>query len=313
MLNRILQQANTVAIGGHIRPDGDCIGSCTGLYLYIKKVYPKIKVDLFLEPIQECFSMLDVVKEVKNEVSTDKEYDLFIALDCAAKNRLGFSEVLFDKAKTTFCIDHHISNSGFGDDNYIVPEASSTAELIYRLIHKESMTLEIAESLYLGIVHDTGVFQYSCTAPETMEAAADLMRKGVRASELIDRTYYEKTYAQNRILGKALLYSSLLLDGKCIASYVTQKVMEEYNVKPSDMEGIVSQLRNTQGVEVAIFLYETAPSEYKISLRASGHVDVSKVAQCFGGGGHVKAAGANEKGKPQDIINELVAEIGKQL
>lgn len=313
MLNQVLQQANTVAISGHIRPDGDCIGSCTGLYLYIKKAYPEINVDVFLEPIPECFSMLDVVKEVQNEVCVDKQYDLFIALDCAAKNRLGFSEVLFDKAKTTFCIDHHVSNSGFGDDNYIVPEASSTAELIYRLIDKEAINQEIAESLYLGIVHDTGVFQYSCTAPETMEAAATLMRKGVRASELIDKTYYEKTYAQNRILGKALLDSSLLLDGKCIASYITKEIMEEYHVKPSDMEGIVSQLRNTQGVEVAIFLYETAPNEYKISLRASGDVDVSKVAQCFGGGGHVKAAGANGKGNPQDMIDELAAEIGKQL
>lgn len=313
MLNRVLQQVNTVAISGHIRPDGDCIGSCTGLYLYIKNKYPHIKVDLYLEPVPECFFMLDVVKEIQNEVSDEKEYDLFIALDSAMKNRLGFSEVLFDKAKDTLCIDHHISNPGFGRQNHIVPDASSTAELVYRLIDKDAITYEIAESLYLGIVHDTGVFQYSSTSPETMEAAANLMRKGVRASELIDKTYYEKTYAQNLVLGKALQDSILLLEGKCIASYITKDVMDEYGVKPSDMEGIVSQLRNTQGVEVAIFMYELATDEYKISLRASGDVNVSKVAECFDGGGHVKAAGASGKGKPMDIINALATEIGKQL
>lgn len=313
MLNRALQQVNTVAIGGHIRPDGDCIGSCTGLYLYIKKQYPHIEVDLYLEPVPECFFMLDVVKEIQNEISEQKEYDLFISLDSAMKNRLGFSEVLFDRAKDTLCIDHHISNPGYAKQNYIVPEASSTAELIYRLIDKDAITCEIAESLYLGIVHDTGVFQYSSTAPETMEAAANLMRKGVRASELIDKTYYEKTYAQNLVLGQALQDSVLLLDGKCIASYITRDVMEEYGVKPSDMEGIVSQLRNTQGVEAAIFLYELAEDEYKISLRASGDVNVSKVAECFGGGGHVKAAGASGTGKAMDIINALAAEIRKQL
>lgn len=313
MLNQVLQQAHTVAISGHIRPDGDCIGSCTGLYLYIKKKYPNIQVDVYLEPIPECFSMLEVVKEVQNEVCTDKEYDLFIALDSALKNRLGFSEVLFDQAKDTFCIDHHISNPGFARQNYIVPEASSTAELVYRLIDKDAIDFSIAESLYLGIVHDTGVFQYSSTSPETMEAAANLMRKGVRASELIDKTYYEKTYAQNLIMGKALQDSILMLEGKCIASYITQDVMKKYHVKPSDMEGIVSQLRNTQGVEVAIFMYELAPDEYKISLRASGDVNVSKVAECFGGGGHVKAAGAGGKGKPQEIIDALVMEIRKQL
>lgn len=313
MLNHVLQQVNAVAIGGHIRPDGDCIGSCTGLYLYIKKQYPHIQVDLYLEPAPECFFMLDVVKEIQNEICEQKEYDLFISLDSAMKNRLGFSEVLFDRAKDTLCIDHHISNPGYARQNYIVPEASSTAELIYRLIDKDAITYEIAESLYLGIVHDTGVFQYSSTAPETMEAAANLMRKGVRASELIDKTYYEKTYAQNLILGKALQDSALLLDGKCIASYITKDVMDEYGVKPSDMEGIVSQLRNTQGVEVAIFMYELATDEYKISLRASGDVNVSKVAECFGGGGHVKAAGASGKGKPVDIINALATEIRKQL
>lgn len=313
MLNRALSQTNTVAIGGHVRPDGDCVGSCMGLYQYIRKCYPNIQVDVYLEEIPDSFVMLEVVKEIQHEVKEEKNYDLFIALDCADKSRLGFSEMLFDKAKAKLCIDHHISNPGFGDDNYIVAEASSTAELVYRLVDKDEINTEIAECLYLGIVHDTGVFQYSCTAPETMEAAANLMRKNIRANEIIDKTYYEKTYAQNRVLGHALLNSFLTLEGKCIVSYVTKEVMDEFHVKQKDLEGIVSQLRVTQGVEVAIFFYETGVDEYKVSLRASGDVDVSKVAQSFGGGGHVKAAGVTMKGDVQDIIDKLTEQIGKQL
>ena len=313
MLNRALSQESTVAISGHVRPDGDCVGSCMGLYQYIKKCYPNIQVDVYLEEIPDSFEMFDVVKEILHEANEEKVYDLFIALDCADKSRLGFSELLFDKAKATICVDHHISNHGFADENYIVAEASSTAELVYRLIDVTEINTEIAELLYLGIVHDTGVFQYSSTAPETMEAAANLMRKNIRASEIIDKTYYEKTYPQNRVLGYALLNSYLVLDNRCVVSYVTKEVMDEFQVKQKDLEGIVSQLRVTQGVEVAIFFYQIGENEYKVSLRASGNVDVSKVAQFFGGGGHVKAAGLTMKGNAQDIVDKLTQQIGKQL
>lgn len=313
MLNRALREAKTVAIGGHIRPDGDCVGSCMGLYQYIRNCYPEIEVDVYLEEIPDSFKMFEITENILHEVQEQKTYDLFIALDCGDAGRLGFSGCLFECAKATVCVDHHISNVAFADENYIVPEASSTAELVYRLLDNEHITTEIAECLYLGIVHDTGVFQYSCTSPETMEAAADLMRKNIRASEIIDKTFYEKTYAQNQILGRALLESFLLMDGKCIASWITKEMMEFHGVKPKDLEGIVSQMRVTKGVEVAILLYETASCEFKVSLRATGDVDVSKVASYFGGGGHKKAAGVTMKGTVHDIINNLTEQIHVQM
>ena len=314
MLNHALEQVKTVAIGGHVRPDGDCVGSCMGLYQYIKTWYPEIEADVYLEDIPESFKRLIVVSDqIKGEVAEAKEYDLFIALDCGDAARLGFSAVLFENAKHTICVDHHVSNMAFADENHIVPEASSTSELIYHLLPYEKITKEIAECLYLGIVHDTGVFQYSSTAPETMEAAANLMRKGIRANEIIDKTFYEKTYAQNQILGRALLESILFMDGKCIFTCLTKKIMDFHGVKTKDLEGIVSQLRVTEGVEVAIFLYQTDEQEYKVSLRASGDVDVSKVAQKFGGGGHKKAAGVTMKGTAHEIINSLSEQISAQL
>lgn len=307
-------QVNTVAIGGHVRPDGDCVGSTLGLYQYIKNCFPNIQVDVYLEDIPESFKpMFPVSEEILHEVDKEKVYDLFIALDCGDAGRLGFSAPLFENAKATMCVDHHVSNVSFADDNYIVPDASSTSELVYNLLDKEKITTEIAECLYLGIVHDTGVFQYSCTSPETMEVAANLMRKGIRSNEIIDKTFYEKTYAQNQILGRALLESFLFMNGKCIVSYITKRIMDFHGVTPKDLEGIVSQLRVTKDVEVAVLLYETAPQEFKVSLRATGDVDVSKVAGFFGGGGHKKAAGVTMKGTVHDIINNLSEQIDIQL
>ncbi len=314
MLNRILTQVKTVAIGGHVRPDVDCVGSCMGLYQYIKKNYPEIEADVYLEEIPESFPDIiadtSVIKHVVEEVKT---YDLFISLDCADMERLSFSKVLYQNAKKTFCVDHHISNMAFAEENFIIPDASSTAELVYRLMDREKITTEVAKCLYMGIVHDTGVFQYACTTPETMEIAADLMRKNICADEIIHKTYYEKTYAQNQILGRALLESFLLMDGKCIVSYITKKVMDLHGVTPNDLEGIVSQLRVTKGVEAAIFLYETSEQEYKVSMRSIGNVDVSKVAVTFGGGGHKRAAGVTMKGSAHDIINDLSEQLCLQM
>lgn len=313
MLNNALKQVQTVAVGGHIRPDGDCVGSCMGLYLYIKNNYPEITLDIYLEEIPDSFCFIEATKDICHEAEETQVYDLFIALDCSDASRLGFSNVLFQNAKSTFCIDHHVSNVAFADNNYIDPDASSTAELVYRMLEKDQITTEIAECLYLGIVHDTGVFQYSCTSPETMEAAADLMRRNIRASYIIDKTFYEKTYAQNLILGQALLDSKLLLDGKCVASYLNKDTIDFYGLTFKELDGIICQLRITKDVEVAMFLYELGPNEYKVSLRANGDVDVSKIAQYFGGGGHVKAAGFSMFGTPKENIEKIVTQIELQL
>ena len=139
------------------------------------------------------------------------------------------------------------------------------------------------------------------------------MAKGIDFSHIIEETFYRKTYVQNQVLGRALMESILLLDGKIIVGRIRQKDMEFYGVGPSDLDGIVSQLRVTAGVEVAIFLYETGTQEYKASLRSNGPVDVSAVCSYFGGGGHVKAAGCTMHGSIYDVVNNLTLHIEKQL
>lgn len=313
MLKGLVAEGKKIAIGGHVRPDGDCVGSTMGLFQYLLEQYPEKEVDVYLEEIPESFGFLSATQRIRHEITEETVYDLFFCLDCGSLDRLGFSAPLFEQAKQTICIDHHISNTAFADVNYVVADASSTSELVYQLLEEESVSLLTAEALYMGIVHDTGVFQYSCTSPKTLRIAASLLEKGVDGPRIIQDTFYEKSYAQNQILGRALLESILFMDGRCIASYVTQEEMEFYGVTPKDLDGIVSQLRVTKGIEVAVFLYELESHVYKVSLRSKNETDVSKVAQYFGGGGHKKAAGVTMKGTPHDVLNNLAKQLEIQL
>ena len=310
-----VKNAKTIGISGHIRPDGDCIGSCMGLYLYLKKACPDAQVQVMLEKPADIFSCISCIEEINSDFKPiTEEFDVYIALD-SEKSRIGEAEKFFDRAGKRINIDHHISNAnGSGDVNYVVPSASSASELVYDVIEdKNGLDADIAKALYIGIIHDTGVFQYSNTSPKTLRIAAELVAYGFDFSEIIDKTFYEKTYVQNQILGRALLESILFMDGKCIVSMIDKKTMAFYNADSHDLEGIVSQLRSTRGVECAIFMYQTDTLEYKVSLRSNGGVDVAKVASFFGGGGHVRAAGVTMRGTFHDIVNNLSAQIEKQL
>ena len=172
--------------------------------------------------------------------------------------------------------------------------------------------MEIAKALYIGIIHDTGVLQYSNTAPATLAVVSKLITFGFNFPEIIESTFYEKTFVQNQILGRALLESILFMDGKCIVATISKKMMDFYGVTGKDLDGIINQMRNTRGVEVAIFLYELDNLEYKVSMRSGGQIDVAKIAQFFGGGGHVRAAGFSAKGTVHDVINNISAQIEQQ-
>ena len=313
ILEEKLLSAKKVAITGHVNPDGDCIGSVLAIYNYISTVYPEIKLSAYLEEFSDKFMFLKNSENIKQSVEEDIEFDLLICVDSADIQRLGFSEVLLQKSKESINIDHHVTNTKFTDETCLEADASSTAEVIYTLLNKEKIDKAVAECLYTGIVHDTGVFRYSCTSPETMRIAADLMEKGIDYTTIVDESFYEKSYLQNQILGRTLLESILILDGKCIFSYVNRKMMNFYEVTKKDLDGIIEQLRQTRGVEVAIFLYEVETQKYKVSLRSKTKVDVSKIAAFFGGGGHVRAAGCTMDGTVHDIVNNISMHIERAL
>lgn len=312
-LDELLTDVESAAIAGHIKPDGDCTGSTLALYNYIKNNYPGIRVTLYLEPIPNLFKFLQCSEEIVSDFSENVTYDLFFSLDCGDGGRLGDAIRYFDTAKKTVCIDHHISNKSFADLNDIQPEASSTSELVFELLDEKKITKEIAECLYVGIIHDTGVFQYSCTSSKTMNIAGKLMDKGIDYPDIVDKTFFEKTFEQNRILGTALLKANRYFDDRCIACIITAQDMADCHALPKHLEGIVAQLRSTKGVDVAVLIYENADGTFKVSMRTNGAVDVAQICVKHGGGGHVRAAGATMTGDPEMILRMLLEDIKEQL
>lgn len=305
--------ANNIAISAHIRPDGDAIGSCMGLALYLRKRMPDANVDVYLDNAQDVFDCIKDIDKVLHKPRTDVIYDVFICVDCEP-GRMSFGHDLYKSAKKRINIDHHITNvPGGGDVNYVFPESGSAAELVYEVIDHDYLDLDIALPIYIGIIHDTGVLQYSNVRPQTLITVSELIQYGIDFPNIIEKTFYEKTYIQDQILGRALLESILFMDGRCVVSVIDKKTMDFYGATSMDLEGIVNKLKQIRDVDCAIFMFELGPQEYKVSLRTTEAVDASKVCAYFGGGGHDRAAGVTMNGTYHDVINNLSSEIAKQL
>lgn len=315
-MNQYLQaiaEAQTIVILGHVRPDGDCVGSCTGMYNYIIDNYPGKQVDIYLGAFDDKFLFLRGADTICHEVRPDRSYDLCLALDCASTDRFGEFSVYYETAKKKVAIDHHASNPGYGDICLVRPEASAACEAIYGILERDKISQYCAESLYLGIVHDTGVFKHSNTTKETMCVAGDLIALGANPQKTIDDTFYSKTHMQNQILGQALLNSHMELDGQCIVTCLRKEVFDHYHASSVDVDGVVDQIRITRGIEVAVFYYEYEPDVYKFSLRSNEKVDVSKIALTHEGGGHIRAAGFSLAGEQSQVEAEVLEQIRQAL
>jgi len=306
-MNKILEEvkgAGSIGITGHIRPDGDCVGACMSMYLYLKKAMPEdTEIDVILETPGVEFNCIKDIDSIRR-YPRRQAYDVFMVIDTVPE-RTGDSLPGYEKAKKTINIDHHLTSEAKSDVNYINPKASSASELVFELFDEEYMDEEIAKALYIGIIHDTGVLQYSNTSPKTLRAVAKLIEYGFDFSSIIDGTFYQKTYLQNQLLGRALTESIVFNDHKCIVSALELKTLKFYGATSNDLGGIVSQLRYTRGVEVAIFMYELEVQKWKVSLRANTDIDLSVVAAYFGGGGHAKASGCTINGSFHDVVNNL--------
>lgn len=311
-IEQLTGNARRICITGHIRPDGDCVGSCLGLRRYLLDQDPDREVDVYLQTPPSVFRKLSGFDQIILSYQ-GKQYDLCITLDASDLERLGSNRILLENSTRAVCIDHHVTNPHFVEPAFVYPEASATCEILVDMMEEEKISKETAECLYLGIAHDTGVFRHSNTTRHTMEAAGMLLDKGINHTAIVNDTFFAKTYLQNQLLGRALVESILFFGGRCIVSCISQKTMEFYHATHADLDGIVDQLRITVGVECAIFLTELEFREYKVSMRSNEQVDVAKVAAFFGGGGHIRAAGCTMYGSFYDVVNNLSEQIARQL
>lgn len=312
-LNDELERAGSIAITGHVRPDGDCVGSTLGIYNYIRDNFPKITADIYLEKPGQEFSYIPCIDEVQCEYGGQKKYDLLIVCDCGAAHRFEPFAALVGNSRRIICFDHHVGNPEFADASFVIEDYSSTCELVFDSMDEKKISIRTAACLYTGLVTDTGSFKYQATTPKTHLVAAKLMQLGIDYTSIMDACLSTRTFAQNQVIGRCLTDARLLCDEKVVLSHFSYEQMKEYNVTGRDMGVVIDQLRSTEKTEVAVFLYALSPKEYKISMRARDYIDVSAICRLHGGGGHVKAAGCTMQGDAEAIIGEIMQDLETQF
>ena len=308
-----LQGCRTIGISGHEKPDGDCIGSCMALMLFLRKAMPGARVDVFLERFpEELERNIAGAQLCRHDFITDVEsYDAFIVLDCD-KTRTAGAEPFFDAAKKTINIDHHVSNRGCADVDLIVPAASSACEVLWDVLDERFVDEEIARDLYIGIVTDTGVFRFSNTGTHTMELAGRLISYGFDFPRIVREVFFEKSFRQQRVMAAALSKARLMPEGPCAASFLTRAEMDRLGAEKEDVDGISAQLALTREAGCAFFMHEEEAGVWRVSLRSMRDVDVSRIASALGGGGHVRAAGCTVRGGAEDIAERIRSMIAEQ-
>ncbi len=309
-LDNILEEINkaeSIVILTHENPDGDAIGTGLALYNALKQ-YGK-NPDIIVPEYPRVFGFLPGAEEIKEESNIEK-YDLAISVDCATIKMLNGFVNYFENAKVKVCIDHHSTNTMFGDINYVNPDSPACAQILLVVLNyfKMEITKDIGTCILTGIITDTGGFKYSGVNAETFEFVAWLLNRGVNVSKVYRKVLQTKTRANfelNRIAANRLEFFE---DGKVAFTYITKEDEEKVDAGTGDHEGIVEIGRDIEGVEVSIFLRQTDKG-CKVSMRSNEYVNVSDVCLLLGGGGHIRAAGATIQCSIEQAKEKILRQI----
>lgn len=301
-----IKQSKNIFIASHINPDGDSIGSSLSLAQALKKLDKNVFV-LINDTIPSDYIFLpgkDFLVDYKESLGT---IDLMITVDSSDVERLGKNKELLSKANFIINIDHHISNTKFGDINIINPKSAATGELIYQLTTMMGISLDedIATNIYVAINTDTGSFRYESVTSDTHKIVAELIAAGINIKDININLYEKYSIERTKLFIKSLSTLKFYYDSRLATVKVSQAMLEETNADLSDSEGIVSFVRSIGSVEVACLLKELSNNEIKISMRSKEYVDVASICDTFNGGGHIRAAGCtiyDEIDKAEDMI-----------
>ena len=288
---KLIKNAKSAVILPHISADGDAIGSCQAMRCVLSDM--GINAVIYAEEtVEERLYFIANGVRVYNGDTID--YDTCIVLDCGDEDRLGTRKELLSMAKTVINIDHHRTNTGFGDASLVVSDASATGEVLYNLFRTMGVTLnsDIAGYLYTAICSDTGGFAYSNVSQDTFKIASELVSHNIKHWE-ISRLLFDCVDMKSELL-KAELTKDIrsYYGGKVRTVVISREFADKFNVDPKELEGLVDLPRRIRGTEIAVALKEL-DDKIRISLRSNGDSDVSEIALKFGGGGHIKAAGCS--------------------
>lgn len=311
-LDNILEEINkaeSIVLLTHENPDGDAVGSSLAMYNALKNQGKK--VDVIIPEYSRCFKFLPGSENIKASSEIEK-YDLAISLDTANIKMLNGCVKYFENAKTNIVIDHHGTNTMYGDINFVNPDSPACSQILIVLFQyfNIDITKEIGSCILTGIITDTGGFKYSGVNVETFEFVAELLNKGVNVSKIYRRVLETTTKSSFELRRIAESRLEFLFDGKATFTYITLKDEEEVNAETGDHEGIVNIGKCVEGVEVSVFIRELKNGKgWKVSLRSNEYVNVSDVALLFGGGGHPRAAGCTMQGDVQQIRDKILNEV----
>lgn len=306
-----IKKAEKIVILTHEHPDGDAIGSSLAMY-HALKAFGK-NPDVIIPEHSKVFNCLPGVEDIKTE-SNIENYDLAISLDCATIKMLNGFANYFENAKAKVCIDHHSTNTMFGDYNYVNPAAPACAQVLLVIFEYFGieLTKEIGTCILAGIITDTGGFKYQGVTAETFEFVAWLLNKGVNVSSIYRQVMEVKTKPNFELHRLANNRVEFLEDGKIAYTYITAEDEQSVGAESGDHEGIVDIGRCVEGVEVSIFIRQTE-KECKISLRSNDYVNVADACAIFGGGGHARAAGATIQGTIEQAKEKVLSEVIRLL
>jgi phosphoesterase RecJ-like protein len=293
-------------LGCHVHPDGDAIGSVLAFGIWLQNIGKQVEM-ICSDGVPSVYRFLEGSALIRTGLTANYRPELLICLDCAEKDRIALPAEVWDlPGLLVVNIDHHITNSQFGDLNLVDPDAAATGELVFRII-KQSRTginQAIATALYTAIATDTGFFRYDCTSAYTLETVSWLVKKyRVKPSKIAERVHEQKSFNSIKLLGEILSSMQVGLEGKVAWIVLNQAMLKRYPVENEETESYVNFARSIEGVEIGIIFKELKPNEFKVSWRSTEAVDVSKLAANFGGGGHARAAGCNITGSVDEVVN----------
>lgn len=307
-----LKGAETILLSVHKNPDGDALGSQLGLMLALERLGKRVTAHN-LDPVPDIYKFLPYAHRINSGLPVPGEYDALVVLDCDPP-RTGLFENGYP-ARSLINIDHHPTNPAEWPLTWLDPSAAATGEMIFDLIKGLGVRMDrdIAMCLFTAIFTDTGSYRYSNTSPSSMRISAELIEAGADPWIVTENVYESFAYNRIRLLGHVLSGMQLSMDGRIGWVVVTDELYKTTATSAADTENFINFVRAVKGVEVAVLFRQTSPSQYKVSFRSKGRVDVSAAASALGGGGHKNAAGCVMDGTLDEIIERVIAKVQRVL